>query len=266
MSPPLALPVPARDAAEPRFPLPFSVCTLVTDWAQYAAMAASFAARGFGPETTEYLYIDNSRGNAFDAYAGLACMLGQAQGRWVVLCHQDVVLLVDDAASLQARLEELDRMAPGWALAGNAGGLPNGDTAIRISDPYGEDTRRGSFPARAVALDENFIVVNRLAPVGLSADVGGFHLYGPDLCMQAELAGRSAWVIDFHLRHLSGGKVDQHFCDVQARWQAKYARLFGRRWRIRTNATWLILPRGLDRLRAWWQMRKRRRKAQRRYG
>ena len=47
-----------------------------------------------------------------------------------------------------ARLAELDALDPHWALAGNAGGLPNGDTAIRISDPYGEDSTRGSLPAR----------------------------------------------------------------------------------------------------------------------
>ena len=262
-----SLPVPARNAATAQHALTFSICTLVTRPAEYAAMAASFLAGGFTPAVAEYLYLDNSAGNDWDAYAGLAHMLGQARGRYVVYCHQDVRLLADGAAQLLARLAELDQLDPHWALAGNCGGLPNGDTAIRISDPYGEDTTRGTLPARAVALDENFLVLRRDSPVGVSTDIGGFHLYGPDLCLQAELAGRSAWVINFHLRHLSGGTVDLGFCDVQARMQRKYAALFGRRWHIRTNATWLILPLGLrDRVLAWWQMRKRRAKARRRYG
>ncbi len=261
------LPVVARDAATLAPALTFSICTLVTRPEEYAAMAASFLAGGFDAAQAEYLYLDNSRGNAWDAYAGLARLLAASRGRYVVFCHQDVRLLADGAAALLARLAELDRLDPAWALAGNCGGLPNGDTAIRISDPYGEDTHRGTLPARAVALDENFIVLRREAPIGVSADIGGFHLYGADLCLQATLAGRSAWVIDFHLRHLSGGTVDLGFCDVQERFQARYAALFGRRWHIRTNATWLHVPVGLrDRLLAWWQMRRRRAKARKRYG
>ncbi len=262
-----SLPAPARNAATAWHLLSFSVCTLVTRPAEYAAMLASFAARGFTPENTEFLYLDNSTGNGWDSYAGLAHMLGQAQGRYVVYCHQDVLLLADGAPELLARLAELDQLDPHWALAGNCGGLPNGDTAIRISDPYGEDTTRGTLPARAVALDENFIVLRRDSPVGVSADIGGFHLYGTDLCLHGRLAGRSAWVINFHLRHLSGGRVDAGFCDVQERFQRKFGALFRQPWRIRTNAAWVILPTTLHtRLQGWWQMRKRRAKALKRYG
>ena len=262
-----SLPVPARDAAQAQHALDFTICTLVTRPAEYAEMTATFLAGGFTPEVAEYLYLDNSAGNAWDAYSGFAQMLGQARGRYVVYCHQDVRLLADGAAQLLARLAELERLDPHWALAGNAGGLPNGDCAIRISDPYGEDTRRGTLPAVSTALDENFMVLRRDAPVGISADIGGFHMYGPDLCLQAKLAGRSAWVIDFHLRHLSGGKVDLGFCEVQDRFQRKYAGLFGRRWRFRTTATWVILPLGLrNRWDSWRQMRKRRAKARERYG
>jgi hypothetical protein len=262
-----SLAVAARNAAEAQHALAFTICTLVTRPAEYADMTATFLAGGFTPEVAEYLYLDNTAGNAWDAYSGFAHMLGQARGRYVVYCHQDVRLLTDGAAQLLARLAELDRLDPHWALAGNAGGLPDGDCAIRISDPYGENTTRGRLPARSTALDENFMVLRRESPVGVSADVGGFHMYGPDLCLQARLAGRSAWIIDFHLRHLSGGRVVLGFCDVQERFQRKYAALFGRRWRFRTTATWVILPLGLrDRWDSWRQMRKRRAKARERYG
>jgi hypothetical protein len=260
------LPVPARDAAEAKHALLFSICTLVTRPAEYAEMTATFLAGGFTPDVAEYLYLDNSSGNAWDAYSGFAQMFSQVRGRYVIYCHQDVRLLEDGATQLLARLAELDRLDPHWALAGNAGGLRNGDCAIRISDPYGENTRHGELPARAVALDENFMVLRRASPVGISADIGGFHMYGPDLGLHAKLAGRGVWVIDFHLRHLSGGKVDLSFCDVQDRFQRKYAALFSRRWHFRTTATWVILPLGWrDRWASWRQMRKRRAKARERY-
>lgn len=110
-------------------------------------------------------------------------------------------------------------------------------------------------------------MLRRESPIGVSADIGGFHLYGADLCMQAQLAGRGAWVVDFHLRHLSGGRADQRFYDVQERLQEKYAGLFSRRWQIRTTCTTLIFPIRLrDRLRAWRFMRARRKHATKRFG
>lgn len=248
-----APPVVAIDAASRPAAIPFSICTLVSDLGQHAAMAESFVAHGFGPEMAEFLILDNSGGNRWDAFQGIARLLAAARGRYAILCHQDVRLIGDGAAALLARLAELDRSAPDWALAGNAGGQADGALAIRISDPHGEDQRRGRLPARVESLDENFIVLRRDWPVGLSADIGGFHLYGADLCLQARLAGRSAWVVDFHLRHLSGGTAGADFLRAQARFEAKYTPLLRPGQRIRTTCTWLRVPgSGLGR---WWARR-----------
>jgi hypothetical protein len=249
------------DAALAEAPLAFSVCTLVNDPAHYAAMRESFARHGFGPGTAEYLYLDNSAGPRWCAFRGIPRLLAAARGRHVILCHQDVRLEREGADVLAARLAELDRLDPDWAVAGNAGATPEGGLALRISDPHGEDQRRGELPARVVSLDENFLVLRRDAPVGLSADLVGFHLYGADLCLHARLAGRSAWVIDFHLRHLSPGRVDGGFVAAQARFEAKFAALLGRPWRIRTTCTELRLEAG--RLGRWWAARRLRRRMRR---
>jgi hypothetical protein len=238
------------DAALARPAKRFSICTLVNDHAQYRAMVASFVAGGFAPETCEFLYLDNSEGPAWDAYRGVARLMMMSQARFIILCHQDIRLLDDGAEVLLARLAELDALDPDWALAGNAGGTETGALAIRISDPHGEDQHRGTLPARAVSLDENFIVLRRDAPLGLSADLTGFHFYGADLCVQARFAGRSAWVVDFHLRHLSPGTKDASFKAAEARFEGKYRALFARDWRIRTTCARLRLKRGwLPRLR-----------------
>ncbi|MBR0656120.1 hypothetical protein [Plastoroseomonas arctica] len=235
-----ALPIDAGLArAAPRF----SICTLVTDHAQYRAMVASFSANGFARDTCEFLYLDNSEGPAWDAYRGISRLMTMSQAPFIILCHQDVRLLDDGAEVLAVRLAELDALDPDWALAGNAGGTDAGDLAIRISDPHGEDQHRGALPARAASLDENFIVLNRDAPLGLSADLTGFHFYGADLCLHARLAGRSAWVIDFHLRHLSPGTKDAGFKAAQKRFEGKYRALFARDWRIRTTCARLRLKR-----------------------
>ena len=245
------------DAATPAF----SICTLVTDHADYLAMQASFAAHGFGPEAAEFLHLDNSVGNRWDAFAGLAAMLAEARGRYVICCHQDVRLIGDGATALLARLAELDARDPAWAVAGNAGVTAAGALMLRITDPHGADQHRGPLPARVASLDENFLVIRGGLGVVPSGDLEGFHLYGTDLCLAARLAGRSAWVIDFHLHHLSPGRVDAGFLDQQERFERAWGARLGQGERIRTTCTTLTLRAGpLSGLLGAWRLGRRRRK------
>jgi hypothetical protein len=201
----------------------YSIGTLVSDLDQHRAMRASFEARGFGAEDCEYLYIDNTQFNRADAYAGLNQLLNEARGEYVILCHQDVRLHADGRADLDGRLAELERLDPNWALAGNAGGIGPGRLALRISDPHGTDTCVGRLPAKVDTLDENFIIVKRAARLGFSRDLSGFHFYGADICLVADLLGYAAYVIDFHLKHLSGGNTSSDFFEARDAFQAKWS-------------------------------------------
>lgn len=224
-------------------------------------MRASFLAHGFGPGEAEFLQLDNSAGNRWDAFSGIAAMLGQARGRHVIVCHQDVRLIGDGAAALRARIAELDAIAPDWAVAGNAGVTASGALRLRITDPHGADQHRGPLPARIASLDENFLLIRGGAGVAPSGDLAGFHLYGTDLCLAARLAGRSAWVIDFHLHHRSPGRIDAGFLDQQERFERAWGARLGRGDRIRTTCTTLTLRAGpLSRLLGAWRLGRRRRK------
>jgi hypothetical protein len=221
-----------RAEARPRF----SICTLVTRADEYSEMIESFVARGFAPDDCEYLCLDNRRANRFDAFAGYNLFLGEALGDYVILCHQDVLLHADGRAELEARLAELDARDPHWGICGNAGGVALGRRAVRISDPHGEDQWRGPFPIRVTALDENFLLVRREANLALSCDLEGFHFYGADLCIVADVLGWTAWAIDFHLRHKSGGPVDRRFYAMRKAVARKYRRAMRPRW-IVTSVT-----------------------------
>lgn len=208
----------------------YSICTLVNDAAQHAAMRSSFAAHGFDGTDCEYRVVDNTGAAQTCAYRGLNRMLAEAKGRYVILCHQDVRLIGDGRVELDRRLAEIEARDPSWALAGNAGGVAPGRLALRMTDPHGTDRRVGALPCRVVSLDENFIVVRRAARIGFSNDISGFHFYGADICLMAETAGYSAWVIDFHLAHLSAGKKDASFAAMEAAFSAKWSRAFAARW------------------------------------
>ncbi len=65
----------------------------------------------------------------------------------------------------------------------------------------GRTSSKEKLPIRVGSLDENFIVVKRQANLALSHDMSGFHLYGTDLCIIADILGRTSYVVDFHLCH-----------------------------------------------------------------
>lgn len=226
----------------------FSIGTLVNDAAQYALMRESFRAGGFDGSDCEYLCIDNTGASQTDAFRGLNAILNAARGRFIVLCHQDVRLLDDQRGTLQQRLAALDDLDPSWALAGNAGGVAPGTLAIRITDPHGADRRIGHLPARVMSLDENFIVVRRDARIGFSHDLSGFHFYGPDICLNAAIKGHSAYVIDFHLRHLSAGQKSAAFHDMEAQFRAKWSRALRPRWMQTTCSLLRLAGSPLDRM------------------
>jgi hypothetical protein len=236
--------------------LTFSVCTLVTRTDQYGRMLQSFKARGFGADNAEFIIVDNRQGNSFDAYDGLNELMARARGRYIICCHQDVELIGDGAVELQAKLEQLSAYDPKWAVAGNAGIGPQG-AAFRISDPTGENQNSGTFPSLVYSLDENFLVFRADARTGLSADLGGFHLYGTDACLQAELRGLKSYVIDFHLRHHSPGAVDESYFECLRRFEEKYSAAFKSR-RLRTSVKTAYITSSYWRAQ-WWNMKKRRR-------
>jgi hypothetical protein len=132
---------------------------------------------------------------------------------------------------LDRRLAELEKHDRSWAVAANAGGVAPGRLALRITDPHGKNQKQGPFPARVSSVDENFIVVKRESRVGFSRDLDGFHLYGADICLAADVMGYNAYVIDFHLEHLSpGNSKTAAFAEGLAAFERKWSRAFRPRW------------------------------------
>ena len=201
----------------------YSFCTLVSRPALYSQMLQSFSDAGFTLDDCEFLYTDNTITNNGDGYRGLNHMIAQAKGRYVILCHQDL-LAIDPRSQLDACLSELNTKAPDWGVVGNAGFGADGKKRQRLTDRHSYDARIGALPGPVVSLDENFLLIRRDALLGLSHDMAGFHLYGTDLVTQAALRGHSAWVVDFHLEHLGTGAVDASFADCLSGFGAKYRR------------------------------------------
>jgi hypothetical protein len=223
----------------------YSICTFVTKMALYENLIGELIEHGFTTTDCEYLYIDNSTSNRYDAYSGINKFLNIAKGKYIIVCHQDLALLSDGRAALDENIRKLDRIDPDWGLCGNSGGVSTSRLAIRISDFYGDDQHTESLPTRVSSLDENFIVVRKDANLAVSHNLRGFHLYGTDICIIADILGYNAYVIDFHLRHLSRGVRGQTFNRIRADMIAKYGRALRPRVIRSPSAVMVLLQSGL---------------------
>lgn len=203
---------------------------MLTDWNEYRECIDSFKARGFDEACCEFIVLDNSAQNQADAYVALNEFLQAARGRWVVLCHQDVLLLEHGFDDLAARLAELEAIDPHWAVCGNAGYTEDGWPVLNLEQSYGAEIQRGELPTKVMSVDENFIVVRSLANLALSRDLHGYHHYGADLCIVADILGWNAYVIDFYVKHKSTGTIDERYTQSRDRIAAKYRRALRTRW------------------------------------
>lgn len=100
----------------------FTFCTLLTKRSEYELLFQSYVHCGFDSDDCEFLVIDNSVKNQCCGLVGINMFLNAARGEFVILCHQDVEL-IDSRKCLERSLNELTRIDPHWALAGNAGGV-----------------------------------------------------------------------------------------------------------------------------------------------
>jgi hypothetical protein len=226
----------ARSISLPVYEYEYSICTLVTRKAEYEEMLDSFLNKGFDEKSCEYIYADNTKANEFDAFSAINLFLNRAQGKYIIICHQDVLINKDGIEELRKCLKELDIKDPNWGICGNAGAVGPNHIVYHISYPDGTFMNKGNFPLKVSAIDENFILVKSAAHLKVSNNLKGFHLYATDLVLQAELNGYSSYVISFNLTHKSRGNRDESFFTVRRALIQKYNHFFRSRW-IQTNST-----------------------------
>jgi hypothetical protein len=208
------------------FSFKYSICTLVTNKEEYAEMVDSFIKAGFEELFCEYLYVDNSATNKYEAYLGINKFLSAAKGKYIIVCHQDILLNHDRIDKLEKCIDAINKQDPDWGILGNAGGVDFKKNVYKVGYKSGEIHTEGSLPAKVKSLDENFLLIKNEANLALSHDLTGYHLYGADLCLIARVIGYNAYVIDFLLTHKSLGNPDASFYKLKERFLEKYQRAF----------------------------------------
>jgi hypothetical protein len=242
--------------------LPICIFTFVTNRALYEDMVQSFVDAGFGSEKAIFIEL---RDDKAEPYSMLTHLIETHDDPFFVMCHQDVRLDQGHGyEELLGTITALDEIDPLWAVAGNAGGRRNLQLARTLTDPWGGRSS-DKFPARVHTLDENFLIVRTRTGFGCSTGLNGFHLYGPDLCLNAIAAGRTVYVVDFRLRHLSkGNRESNEYKECVARyiehWRGRYVirylrastdLLFLSRFSFLQRALGHPRPRAIIKKRAW---------------
>lgn len=133
--------------------------------------------------------------------------LRRCTGDVVVFAHQDVFLPTGWVDSLASSIETLARQDARWGVAGSFGITAGGQG---LGNVYSAGLRRfvGEFserPVRACSLDEVLIVLNRAAELRFDEDLPGFHLYGTDICLEADKRGLKSYVVPCFALHNSRG-------------------------------------------------------------
>jgi hypothetical protein len=181
----------------------FCICTIVTNIAEYEIMKHSFEATGF-TNSCNYLIADNTNNNVFDAYQAIRRFLQESNAKYTIVVHQDV-RCKDAKIDLEHCLAELTKKDNAWAICGNAGGIDYKNMVYHIHNIEVRKTK--GLPIKVFSLDENFLVFNTAKQLSISANINGFHFYGTDLCIIADLLGYSSYVIPFMVEHLSKGNL-----------------------------------------------------------
>ncbi len=213
-----------------------NLATIANDLQQYDEMRASFVAAGFTEDVCRYTLFDNTSGNLHEPYSTINMVMADATEPYLIFCHQDI--LCDqghDYKYLLRVIAELEKKDPKWAVAGNAGFSSWFKRSVCITDPGNGEMHQGNLPLRVISLDENFLILKTSTPVRCSHELKGFHLYATDFCLSAHIKHYRAYVVNFHVRHLSRGNANSKaFNDSRD--------IFLRRWRRDFTFACVITP------------------------
>ncbi len=164
----------------------------------------------------------------------------------LILCHDDVTFTCDWLGRLKRVLEQIASEAPRWAVLG-----PMGRRGKRFfghaEDGAGDASHFGPLPAAVDTLDEFCLVVPADLPLRFDERLGGHHLYGVDLCIQAHEAGYGCYAVDLPCRHNSETRhrpPEYH----------KIKRKLQRKWMFRRRRVGRSIGTTCGRIRfGWWE-------------
>ncbi len=159
-------------------------------------------------------------------------------GSTVVFAHQDVYLPLGFAHRLRARIAEVERIDPNWAVLAPLGVVADGNLAGRVWSTAWERVFEGAaaLPAPIVSADELLMVVKAGGGLRFDEALPSFHLYATDIIQTAIAAGRNCYAIDAPVVH-----HDKPVIELGGMYRSAY-RFMQRKWSRQLPIPTLIAP------------------------
>jgi hypothetical protein len=165
--------------------------------------------------------------NRYSCAQALNLAWSRASSDLLVFCHEDVVFPPQWTRLVMAALRAVESCRPPWGILG-----PVGRASKRfVGTCQGSDrvvSHHGPLPGEVETLDEMCLLARRDLPLRFDESLGGYHLYGVDLCLQAIEAGLGCYAVDAIVRHDSTTRHrDDEYHRIKRRLQRKW--MFRRR-------------------------------------
>lgn len=224
----------------------YSVITCVSNPQIYESCLLSSVKRCRRNHDIEIIPIINVD-NRYSASLALNLGIDASKSDVMIFVHQDVKLLGDWFASLDAMLVNMDE---NWGIIGSAGiasqyrrsdiGMWGGSISVdtvavgsvwdsdeSITSPPYWDGIKETTPIHCV--DECLFVQNKRSGLRFDTAFNGFHFYGVDICLQARAAGYG--VVGGHLPIIHYGQYSASFSGDRKYWV--YLRYLHHKWHRR---------------------------------
>lgn len=139
--------------------------------------------------------------NPVSAAKGLNEGIRKSSHNIIVMCHQDVLFSVEWHKKMLRQLQLIGDK--NFGVVGTYGINIAGTDGVGNVISGRRMLLRGDLPALASYLDEHLLVIRRNSGLRFDESLGGFHMYGADLCLQAYMKDMSCYAINARVRHVS---------------------------------------------------------------
>jgi len=152
----------------------------------------------------------------------------KSENELIVFMHQDVILAEQWLSDLQRALACLQEDDPDWGVIGSYGETLNDNGRGYIySSGLGIMGRPFERPAQVQTLDEIVLILRKSSGLRFDESLPHFHMYGVDICMAAEEAGRKNYAISAFCVHNTnpsltlGSDFYECYRHVKRRWKER---------------------------------------------
>jgi len=169
-----------------------------------------------------------------------------ASGKYVAMCHEDIVLSHDWINKTSRHIKEIEEKDPDWGLIGVVGIGTEKDIRLGMSflenDPNNWEAAGGEDIVECSGVLDEVCIISKNGECKFDESLAGFHFYGADISMTTRLKkNKSIYIINSTLDHKSGDGSKHLQKNDKWKEYTKLAKKFVKKWKGIDFATTTML-------------------------